>query len=53
MTSSEIPDGFERHFRQSPLTAPWEPIYSKRIEDAVILGLRRAEPHTNSLSLAG
>jgi uncharacterized protein (TIGR00369 family) len=51
MTSSEIPDGFERHFRQSPLTAPWEPIYSKRTEDAVIIGLRLAEPHTNSRSL--
>ena len=51
MTSSEIPDGFERHFRQSPLTAPWEPIYSKRTEDAVIIGLRLAEPHTNSRGL--
>ena len=51
MTSTEIPDGFERHFRQSPLTAPWEPIYSKRTEDAVIIGLRLAEPHTNSRGL--
>lgn len=51
MTSIEIPDGFERHCRQSPLTAPWEPIYSKRTEDAVIIGLRLAEPHTNSRGL--
>jgi uncharacterized protein (TIGR00369 family) len=51
MTASDIPDGFERHFRQSPLTAPWEPIYSKRTEDAVIIGLRLAEPHTNSRGL--
>ena len=51
MTANEIPDGFERHFRQSPLTAPWEPIYSKRTEDAVIIGLRLAEPHTNSRGL--
>jgi uncharacterized protein (TIGR00369 family) len=51
MTSTEIPDGFERHFRQSPLTAPWEPIYSKRTEDAVIIALRLAEPHTNSRGL--
>jgi uncharacterized protein (TIGR00369 family) len=48
---SDIPEGFERHFRQSPLTAPWEPIYSKRAEDAVIIGLRLAEPHTNSRGL--
>ena len=51
MTSIEIPDGFERHCPQSPLTAPWEPIYSKRTEDAVIIGLRLAEPHTNSRGL--
>ena len=51
MTATEIPDGFERHFRQNPLTAPWEPIYSKRTEDAVIIGLRLAEPHTNSRGL--
>jgi uncharacterized protein (TIGR00369 family) len=51
MTASEIPAGFERHFRQSPLTAPWEPIYSKRTADAVIIALRLAEPHTNSRGL--
>jgi uncharacterized protein (TIGR00369 family) len=52
MTSSDIPAGFERHFRQSPLTDPWEPIYSKRTVDAVIIGLRLAKPHTNSRGLA-
>jgi uncharacterized protein (TIGR00369 family) len=51
MTVSDIPDGFQRHFRQSPLTDPWEPIYSRRTEDAVIVGLRLAEPHTNSRGL--
>jgi uncharacterized protein (TIGR00369 family) len=51
MTSTDIPEGFERHFRQSPLTAPWEPIYSKRTPEAVIIGLRLAEPHTNSRGL--
>ncbi|MGZ5873504.1 MAG: PaaI family thioesterase [Bradyrhizobium sp.] len=51
MTASDIPDGFERHFRQSPLTDPWEPIYSKRTADAVIIGLRLAKPHTNSRGL--
>lgn len=50
--TSKIPDGFERHFRQSPLTDPWEPIYSKRTAEAVIIGLRLAAPHTNSRGLA-
>ena len=51
MISTGIPDGFEHHFRQSPLTDPWEPLYSKRTPDAVIIGLRLAEPHTNSRGL--
>ena len=51
MTVSDIPDGFERHFRQSPLTDPWEPIYSRRTADAVIIALRLARPHTNSRGL--
>lgn len=44
----EIPPGFERHPRRSPLTEPWEPLYSKRTADAVIIGLRLAVAHTNS-----
>jgi uncharacterized protein (TIGR00369 family) len=52
MTATDIPDGFERHFRQSPLTDPWEPIYSKRTDKAVIIGLRLALPHTNSRGMA-
>jgi hypothetical protein len=27
--NTEIPAGFERQSRRSPLTDPWEPIYSK------------------------
>lgn len=46
--STPVPDGFQPHYRQSPLTAPWEPLYSKRTADAVIIGLWLAEPHTNS-----
>jgi uncharacterized protein (TIGR00369 family) len=49
--NTDHPEGFERHFRQSPLTAPWEPLYSKRTEKAVIIGLRLATPHTNSRGL--
>ncbi len=42
------PEGFAPHFRKSPLTDPWEPIYSQRLEDRVVIGLYAREPHTNS-----
>jgi uncharacterized protein (TIGR00369 family) len=42
------PAGFEPHFRRSPLTEPWEPIFSRRLPDRVIIGLYAREPHTNS-----
>jgi uncharacterized protein (TIGR00369 family) len=51
MTASDIPEGFERHFRQSPLTDPWQPLYSKRTDKAVVIGLRLARPHSNSRGL--
>src|SRR5258708_22803513 len=47
---TDIPEGFEPHFRKSPFTDPWEPLYSKRTE-AVIMGLRLAKPHTNARGL--
>ncbi len=46
-----VPHGFERHSRPSPLTEPWEPIWSRRTDRAVIIGLRAAEPHLNSRGL--
>jgi len=49
--SREIPEGFEPHYRKSPLTDPWEPLYSKRTDRAVIIGLRLARPHTNGRGL--
>jgi uncharacterized protein (TIGR00369 family) len=49
--TSAIPDGFAPHFRKSPLTDPWEPLYSKRTDRAVIMGLRLAKPHTNARGL--
>jgi uncharacterized protein (TIGR00369 family) len=48
MTANGIPQGFEPQTRHSPLTDPWEPIYSKQMPDAIILGLRLARPHTNA-----
>jgi uncharacterized protein (TIGR00369 family) len=49
--TTDIPEGFEPHFRKSPFTEPWEPLYSKKTEKAVILGLRLAKPHTNGRGL--
>lgn len=46
------PPGFARHFRQSPLTDPWEPLWSIRDGDAFILALEIATPHTNARGLA-
>jgi uncharacterized protein (TIGR00369 family) len=51
MNAPEIPQSFEPHFRKSPLTDPWEPLYSKRTDSAVIIGLRLAKPHTNARGL--
>lgn len=43
--------GFERHFRKSPLTDPWEPIYSRVLDRSVELGLIVGHAHTNSRGL--
>jgi hypothetical protein len=43
-TNTDIPEGFEPQSRRSPLTDPWEPIYSRKTPDAIILGLRLAPP---------
>ena len=50
--SHDAPEGFQPHTRHSPLTRPWEPIFVQTTEAAVILGLRLAEPHTNSRGFA-
>ncbi|MBI5129000.1 MAG: PaaI family thioesterase [Rhodopseudomonas palustris] len=49
---SDIPVGFVRHTRPSPLTAPWESLYARTTADAVMLGVRIAQQHTNSRGLA-
>src|SRR5260370_39666016 len=48
MTATDTPEGVERQSRRSPLTEPWEPIYSRQTPDAIILGLWLATPHTNA-----
>src|SRR5260221_10392457 len=51
MTTTDIPAGFVPLARRSPLTDPWEPLYSKHTDKAVIIGLRLAKPHTNGRGL--
>ena len=46
------PEGFSRHFRRSPLTDPWEPLYSRNTGDAIFFGLHVAAPHTHSRGFA-
>ena len=48
MTDDAIPPLFQRHFRRSGLTDPWEPLYSQRLAEAVYLGLRAGPAHANS-----
>ena len=47
METLAIPAGFDRHYRQSPLTDPWEPLYSRKTDGAVVLGLEVTKAHTN------
>ena len=42
------PPGFAPHDRKSPLTDPWEPLYSRKADRAVVLGLIAGPQHTNS-----
>lgn len=46
-----VPHGFERHFRQSPVTDPWEPLYMRRSDQAFTLALRINTPHCNARGL--
>lgn len=47
-----IPSGFERHFRQSPVTDPWEPLYSRRDGETFLLAVRIERPHCNARGMA-
>jgi uncharacterized protein (TIGR00369 family) len=44
----EAPAGFEPHFRKSPVTDAWEPLYSQRLKDAVRMTFDVATAHCNS-----
>src|SRR5689334_11113923 len=49
--TTSIPAGFEPHFRNSPFTDPWEPLFSKRTDSGITMGLRLDKPHTNARGL--
>ncbi len=42
------PDGFKPHFRKSSITNPWEPLYSRILENGAQLCLLASEAHVNS-----
>lgn len=44
---AQAPAGFAPHDRKSPVTDPWEPLYSRRTEDAVVLGFTAGQAHVN------
>jgi uncharacterized protein (TIGR00369 family) len=45
----DAPDGFVPHFRKSPVTDPWEPLYSRRTEaGAVDIGAYLTSAHCNA-----
>jgi len=46
------PEGFKPHFRSSPATEPWEPLYSRRTPNQVEIGLYVTEAHCNSRGFA-
>jgi acyl-coenzyme A thioesterase PaaI-like protein len=50
--AADIPDGYAPHSRKSPLTEPWEPIYSKAVGGSIYLGLRIRQAHCNSRGFA-
>ncbi len=51
MTMASVPEGFAQHFRRSGLTDPWEPLYSRKLDDRLQMGLVLGEAHCNSRGL--
>ncbi len=46
-SADDVPLGYAPHFRKSPLTDPWEPLFSRINDGVVSIGLRIREPHCN------
>jgi uncharacterized protein (TIGR00369 family) len=51
MTTS-LPSGYARHTRASPLTEPWEPLFSRQVASGVQIALEIREAHCNSRGFA-
>jgi uncharacterized protein (TIGR00369 family) len=49
--STNPPEGFAPHFRKSPVTDPWEPLYSRKVDGMVQIGFELREAHCNSRGL--
>ena len=47
-TDDAVPAGFGPFTRESPLLAPWRPIFARIDPERVVLGVRSRPPHTNS-----
>ena len=47
-STDAVPPGFEPFTRESPLLAPWRPLFSRAETDRLVIGLRVREPHCNS-----
>ncbi len=50
--TDKVPEGFLLHFRKSPLTEPWEPLYSKVRAGTLVVGVHLRPAHCNSRGLA-
>ena len=48
MEPRAAPEGFVPHFKRSPATDPWEPLFSRRRDKIVQLGVWLREAHCNS-----
>jgi uncharacterized protein (TIGR00369 family) len=48
VTEQAPPPGFEPHFRRSPVTNPWEPLWFKRDDDGLRLGVWVTTAHCNA-----
>lgn len=49
---TELAEGFAPHFRKSPLTDPWEPLYSRRDADGLTIGVEVRDAHCNARGMA-
>lgn len=48
MTDNMPPLGYEPHYRKSPFTDPWEPLFSRVTEEQVSIGTYLRDAHCNS-----